>query len=119
MPWQWMLAGVAAALFVVLAVWGVRSWRASRMTPERAWLAIMKAAQARDLVDVAATPRAVIEAVNPRVDDATRANLQALADEIERRRYAPPGEAPPKTSPRQWHRTQAAVLRDLKGKHAA
>ncbi|MCL2783694.1 MAG: transglutaminase-like domain-containing protein, partial [Propionibacteriaceae bacterium] len=114
LPWQWILIGVAAAFIVVMAVWGVRAWRIGRATPERAWAAIMRVAQKRQLIDIGATPRAVIDDVGPSLGDDTLARLTALAEEIEKRRYAPPGDAPSKTHPRQWHKAQTSVLRDLK-----
>jgi len=118
LPWRWILLGMLVAVIFVGAVWGLRRWRAWRTTAERAWAVIVRAAQARGLIDVAATPRAVMDAVGPCVGDDARARLVTLVDEIERSRYKP-GEPTLASTPEEWYQTQTAVVRDLTRRHSA
>jgi len=119
--WRWIVFGLAAAVVVGGAVAGLRRWLALRTTPERAWAVIVKTARARGLIDAAATPRAVKDAVGPHLGEDAQAGLAALVREIERERYEPPG--PAAVPPGQWYRVQTDVTRDLSrrrfGSHSA
>jgi len=116
-PWRWIVFGLAAAVVVGGAVLGLRRWLAWRTTPEQAWAVIVRAAQARGLTGVAATPRAVRDAVGTRLGEDAKAQLAVLVREIERQRYEPPSDGA--SGPGQWYEIQTVVVRDLRQRHSA
>ena len=113
----WWLLGVVIAIALIIAARVVWSLWVARYSAERAWASVLRAAGRRQLIMPSSTPKQVQAALGPQLSFAAKGQLADLAAEVVRQRYQAPR---PAGSGRRgaWYRAQAAVVSDLRHRHA-